>query len=668
MRRSGAGVLTSRHRNLVLSAAVAMTAVAGSGHSASAATATATWTGAGSDFEGTANWTGGTGSTGTGSTGTVTPVAPVPKNSADTTGTSGDVATFSTDPASVSNPNVTATRSVQGLLFSTATGGWTLSGNAGTVLTVGGNGVSTAGQTGGTDTVSANVNLSQTSAVVAGAGGTLAVTGALASGTAATPAATVTTFGSSTATGTVVLNPTSGTDAFYTNVSARPSATVTGGTLQLGVAGSTAAGVSGVFSNSTTGTPVGGLATGGTNTGRILVAGGTWQANDVGANDPSYSTGTLEVSGGTLSAGGGRYIANFSATGGGRVVVDGGTFAITGNGGTITNDNSLQIGATAATAAAGFTTGRTVSLDVTSGTLDVARTAAANQIGNVGSTNAFVNQDGGTVRFGINGATNVFTGAAVTTNTNANLNIGSGKAAGRAAYTMTGGRLILAGTLQGTAPATGVTDAINNFNFMGGQLTAAGINTTNLSSSPTATFTGSGLASVGTNQAATGSNAGVFENYGGTLAPGDVGVSGRTLLTGNYAGNGGNATLAFDVGGTAQATTFQSGTYDLLAVTGTVALNDKLVVSLINGFTPTNDTAVTILTSTGLTGAFSNVAFGGTGMTADGLYSFAVGQSGNNVTLSNFAAVPEPAGLAVLGVLAFAARRRRSGPASGQNA
>ena len=47
-----------------------------------------------------------------------------------------------------------------------------------------------------------------------------------------------------------------------------------------------------------------------------------------------------------------------------------------------------------------------------------------------------------------------------------------------------------------------------------------------------------------------------------------------------------------------------------------------------------------------------------TGTTSDGLYSFTVSQSGNAVTLSNFASVPEPTGLAALGVLAIASRRR----------
>ncbi len=52
-------------------------------------------------------------------------------------------------------PQLSASRSINGLLFSSASGGWILgSASPSHILTLGGSGISTAGQTSGSDTVS----------------------------------------------------------------------------------------------------------------------------------------------------------------------------------------------------------------------------------------------------------------------------------------------------------------------------------------------------------------------------------------------------------------------------------------------------------------------------------------------------------------------------------
>ena len=98
-------------------------------------------------------------------------------------------------------------------------------------------------------------------------------------------------------------------------------------------------------------------------------------------------------------------------------------------------------------------------------------------------------------------------------------------------------------------------------------------------------------------------------------APGGDASAGLMTLTGNYAGNGNGSTMSFDLGGTTSAAAFAggAGTFDNITVSGATALNDVLSVNLLAGFTPANSDTFTILASTGpLTGAFSNVAFGGT--------------------------------------------------------
>ncbi|MEY4489700.1 MAG: hypothetical protein RIQ79_2208, partial [Verrucomicrobiota bacterium] len=88
-----------------------------------------------------------------------------------------------------------------------------------------------------------------------------------------------------------------------------------------------------------------------------------------------------------------------------------------------------------------------------------------------------------------------------------------------------------------------------------------------------------------------------------------------------------------------------------------------LQISLINGFVPApTDSFVLIQSNQLLAGFFSNVADGGLLTLPEG--DFTVTYAGQNgVTLSNFAAIPEPStygALAGLGVLAVTLGRRRA--------
>jgi len=112
----------------------------------------------------------------------------------------------------------------------------------------------------------------------------------------------------------------------------------------------------------------------------------------------------------------------------------------------------------------------------------------------------------------------------------------------------------------------------------------------------------------------------------------------------NFSGDlqlGASSNLSFEIGGTNPAID-----YDVLHKTdnGTLTLNGKLTVTLINGFTPVApDTFTIITTQSMLAGAFNNVPNGARLNTGDGSGSFVVSYSGNNVVLSGFGPVaPTP--------------------------
>jgi hypothetical protein len=179
-----------------------------------------------------------------------------------------------------------------------------------------------------------------------------------------------------------------------------------------------------------------------------------------------------------------------------------------------------------------------------------------------------------------------------------------------------GGTLVVNGGLVAAGATTG---QIRTFNWTGGVLTAASVN-------PGPGF----AAAVGGGITGT-----ALVQTGGTLAPGATGVAGKLVINGTY-NMGPAATLSIDIGGTAQATGFQAGQYDYVAVTGSTSLSGSLALSLINDFAPASSQSFTILTSTGgLSCAFANLV-SGTVTTVDGGGTFAVAATSTSVVLSNY--------------------------------
>ena len=236
-------------------------------------------------------------------------------------------------------------------------------------------------------------------------------------------------------------------------------------------------------------------------------------------------------------------------------------------------------------------------------------------------------QDGGTVavrrstfELGSLSGSNVvyqFTGGLISLASGVNLNLGSDpNRLGTTTFTLAGtAKLSVGGTLNGDQA-----NARQVFNFQSGTLVANTINASNLC--PTLT------ASNGT-----------LVNVGGTLAPGDLGVPGKTTILGNYTCSNA-ATLALDLGGTSQANSFSNGPayYDFVSANGQTILNGSLIISLINNFTPAANNSFTILTSAGgLTGTFTNVS--ANNRVAVNNYpggSFLVASNATSVILTNF--------------------------------
>jgi len=281
-----------------------------------------------------------------------------------------------------------------------------------------------------------------------------------------------------------------------------------------------------------------------------------------------------------------------------------------------------------------------------------------------GSSTAALNVLGGSLTLGMQAAntaveTNTLTvgnGGSAIINGNLQLSGIIGNAAAETnAVNLAGGKLVVLGQiLPGNGNATAVTNASNSafpvtptnqFNWTGGQLTAGIINISN--GLWTAVFTNATPTWNGTTNPAVlgGANVagGTFTQNAGTLAPGDVGYSGKTIITnGNYVLTAGG-TLAIDLGGTTASTAFQDGTnsadYDNIAVTGTgsATLNGNLSVSLINGFTPVATNSFVILTNGGtLSGTFANLTAGRVTLANNTNASFQVLTTANQVILTNY--------------------------------
>jgi len=534
-----------------------------------------------------------------------------------------DVASFSGTPTLI-QPTVLANRSISALVFETPGGGWTLGGNA--TLTLGSGGVSSPGQTTGSNLLAAQFALGATQTWQVGTGGMIRLSGSLRAGEASAPLLGQIIVGGSNA-GDLVLDPQPGHSvALFTSQISAGSIQVNQ-RLRLGSGSLSTSAVNTISNAVSAGIRI-------SNTGLLDVRAGEWRTNDLGSNNSGAFTGTLNISGGTLATGGARYLGQFNGAVATTVNLSGGTLFVTGGGNVMSNAGHLGLGAHGANTPTG-----TITFNVTGGLLDVARGAgnfptgsgivsAAMSLGGLAGTSVHVNQSGGTVRVGLAAGSNVFTSAS-NTNAYTNLSVGSNLSANHAAYTLSGGSLLVAGSIQGLASPGGT----SNFNWTGGTLSAASIVATNLGNSPSATHSA--------NQTSTTAQVGTLVNRGGTMAPGGNGTAGRTTITGNFATTSGN--LAIDLGGTTQGSGFQAGLYDFLSVSGNIILGGNLVVQVLPGFTPNASQTFNILTSSGsVVGAFANAPHGTRIATADGLHTFLVSQSMNAVTLGNYAPVTPP--------------------------
>jgi fibronectin-binding autotransporter adhesin len=129
-------------------------------------------------------------------------------------------------------------------------------------------------------------------------------------------------------------------------------------------------------------------------------------------------------------------------------------------------------------------------------------------------------------------------------------------------------------------------------------------------------------------------------NQGGTLAPGHS--AGTTTIDGNYTQQAAGS-MEIEIGGTTANTQ-----YDVVDISGFATLGGGLQLSLINSFMPAALQTFTVLFSSGITGAFSNVSNGQRIGVADGSGSFLVNYGAGSafdptqVTLSGFQAVTLP--------------------------
>lgn len=199
---------------------------------------------------------------------------------------------------------------------------------------------------------------------------------------------------------------------------------------------------------------------------------------------------------------------------------------------------------------------------------------------------------------------------------------GGGAFANSGVIKATGGTLQFTGTVNSsgtvdvgadTLSITGsgsYTQTAGTFRMTGGTVT----------SSTALNFTAGLIDARGTINAAITNGANIQPALGGT----GLSVNGNVSLLAT-------SNLTFQLGGLTRGSEYGS-----LNVNGSVGLNGTLVVSFVNAFQAGNSDNFTVLSSTSLSGAFTNVASGARLTTTDNSGSFLVTYDGTEVVLSDF--------------------------------
>ncbi len=326
----------------------------------------------------------------------------------------------------------------------------------------------------------------------------------------------------------------------------------------------------------------------------LVLTNGYWFTPRIGANGGPYMLGTNIIAAATLETSGARGVKGV------WLIQNGGTLRLnsTHYPGAV-NENRFDFGN------GGMLPGETAAITIApGGILDIwASQYDGLSLGqNIAGGTVSIVQNGGTSLIGVNGSSG-----------NQNLLFNAAGTNGITEYVLNAGCLKIAGTVSANVTVAGGT---NLFLFNGGTLTVSTFNATNLWMVPTNTLV----------------------NQGGTLAPGGIGMAGRTMIQGNYVCSN-RTSLAIDLGGTNLATAFTNAVkdYDCVMVSGNTFLNGGLVVSLMNGFVPAATNSFTILTNGGvLSGAFTNVLNHRVRVINDNGASFQVRASAGSLVLTNF--------------------------------
>ncbi len=320
----------------------------------------------------------------------------------------------------------------------------------------------------------------------------------------------------------------------------------------------------------------------------------------------------ITVDGGTLMVAGDRFGPGFAA--------GANTITLTTNTGTIlvtTTSYGSRLGCDSAAGAPN----NSITINQNGGTYNQADAHGINLGGTSANTTNLYNLAGGTLIAGSGGITlGADTGGTSTT-----------------ALTLSGtGALIVSGTIQGNQGA----GARQNLVFNGGTLVAGTVSMTKLTAAGPTAGTATNLV-----------------NNGGVLAPGGLGTPGKTTITGNYTVSSSAASLAIDIGGTSQASSFTNAAnnYDFVSVSGTATLGGNLSVSLINNYQSsiTTNNSFTVLTASGgVSGMFANVVNGRVAAANVPGGSFVVMTNATSVILTNYAVLSAPpvlGGLSIVG-------------------